>query len=185
MDKQEQSAASTGNPYSPDWLIVVGSSAGGIESLSRLVTSLPDDFPVPVIVAQHLHPGRVSYLQEILQARTLLPVRVIEGKLDLEPGVIFIAGPNSHIEITDHDVHEVEDAGDRPMPSVDLLFRTATVTFGERLIAVVLSGTGSDGTLGARAVKDAGGTVIIENPQTSAFPQMALSIPPTIVDFNV
>ncbi|MEZ4520291.1 MAG: CheR family methyltransferase [Thermomicrobiales bacterium] len=167
---------------SPDWLVVVGSSAGGIESLSRLVGSLPEDFPASIIIAQHLHPEHPSHLKEILSTRTSLTVKMIEGRLDLEPDTIYIAGPNAHVEVSDHDVHEIADGQARPMPSVNLLFQTAARSFGERLIAVILSGTGSDGAIGARVVKEAGGIVIVENPETSAYPQMALAVPPTMVD---
>ena len=100
----------------------------------------------------------------------------------LEPGIIFVVPANWHVEITEHDLHLRADSVGGPKPSVDLLFRTAAQVYGEALIAVVLTGTGSDGAAGARAVKEAGGTVVIQNPDTASYPAMPQSLAPTSVD---
>ncbi|MEZ4571654.1 MAG: CheR family methyltransferase [Thermomicrobiales bacterium] len=138
--------------------------------------------------ADHRRPappsGSPSRLSEVLGSRSNLPVQPITDHHDLVNGTIYIVVPNTHIAISDSDVRVVED-GPRPMPSIDLLFQTASDIYQDNLIAVILSGTGSDGTEGVRAVKEKNGQVIIEDPQTSAFPAMALSIPPTLVDFIV
>lgn len=163
-------------------LVVVGSSAGGIEALSRLVATLPADFPAPLVLAQHLDPRHPSHLGEILARRSVLPVRTVTVLEHLEPGVVYVVPANRHVEITDHMVRLRADTGRRPKPSVDLLLTTAARVYGERLIAVVLTGTGSDGTAGARAVKATGGMVIIENPATAAYPGMPESLAPSTVD---
>src|SRR5579884_2607336 len=85
-------------------LVVVGSSAGGIEALSSLVSTLPTDFPAPVVVAQHLDPERESHLGEILAQRSTLPVRTLGDYQRLEPGVVFVVPANRDVEITDHDI---------------------------------------------------------------------------------
>jgi two-component system, chemotaxis family, CheB/CheR fusion protein len=162
-------------------LVVIGSSAGGVESISVLVSTLPREFPAPIIVAQHLSPSRFSALVEILARKSPLQVRGIRTREPLEPGVIYVAPPNSHVEVTDHEVSLHSD-GTGPQPSIDLLFRSAAAVFGENVIAVVLSGTGSDGASGARMVKFAGGTVIIQNPETAAYPGMPLALAPSVVD---
>jgi two-component system CheB/CheR fusion protein len=163
-------------------LVVVGASAGGVEALSRLVATLPDPFPAPVVIAQHLDPTRVSHLEEILARSSRLPVRTVTGREALQAGSIYVVPANRHVEITDHDVSVHVDPPGRPMPSIDLLLGTAARTFGEGLHAVILTGTGSDGADGARQVKEAGGTIIIQNPQTASFPAMPLSLAPTTVD---
>jgi two-component system CheB/CheR fusion protein len=89
------------------------------------------------------------------------------------------------VTITDHHVDVHPDPTRRPTPSVDLLLATAAATFGERLIAVILSGSGSDGAAGAHAVKEAGGTVVIQDPETAAFPSMPRSLAPSLVDFSL
>ncbi len=168
-----------------DHLIVVGASAGGIEALSRLVAAIPPDLPVPIVIAQHLDPARPSHLAEILTRHTTLPVRTVAEREKLTPGIVFVVPSNRHVAITDHEVHVHADATRRPTPSVDLLLATAATTFGERLIAVILTGAGSDGAAGAHAVKEAGGTVIIQDPATAAFPSMPSSLAPSLVDLSV
>nr|MBA4116364.1 PAS domain-containing protein [Rubrobacter sp.] len=165
-------------------LVVVGSSAGGVEALSELVSTLPEGFPAPIVAVQHLDPRRESHLEQILTRRSTLPVRTLkeEQSLPLESGVVFVVPADRHVSITDSDIHLQEDTYGRPKPSIDLLFSSAAEMYGERLVAVVLTGTGSDGTDGARAVKKAGGTVIIQNPDTAAHPGMPRSLAPSTVD---
>jgi two-component system CheB/CheR fusion protein len=165
-----------------DRLIVVGSSAGGIEALSVMVAGLPTTLPAAIVVAQHLHPEHPSSLVEIIQRHTELQVVGIEDRTPLRNGSVYIVPPNRHVSVTDHDIRlDADDAG-RPKPSIDRLLETAAEVFGERLIAVILSGTGSDGAAGARYVAAAGGTVIAQDPETAAFPAMPQSLLPQTVD---
>lgn len=163
-------------------LVVVGSSAGGIEALSILVSTLPPDFPAPVVLAQHLDPNRTSNLDSILQRKTHLPIEVVHGSCKLEAGTIYVIPSNRHVAINDGHVSFEGDHKERPRPSVDLLLSTAAKAYGEHLIAVILTGTGSDGAAGAIEVKNAGGTVIVQNPQTAQYPSMPLALPPTVID---
>ncbi len=163
-------------------MVVVGSSAGGIEALSELVSALPEDFPAPIVLAQHLDPERESNLREILSRRSALPVRTVSDEEPLEAGVVFVVPADRHVSITDSEIGLQVDSAGRPKPSVDLLLSTAAEVFGENLIAVVLTGTGSDGTHGARVVSEAGGTVIVQDPQTADFGGMPGSLAPNTVD---
>jgi two-component system CheB/CheR fusion protein len=171
-------------PRSFSHLVVIGSSAGGIEALSSVVSTLPKDFPAPIVIAQHLDPTRPSHLGDILSRRSTLPVRTVTDATHqpLEPGVIFVVPSNRDVQISDSSIELRTDGGIRPMPSVDLLLSSAAEIYGDRLIAVILSGTGSDGAAGARSVKKVGGTVIIQNPDTATYPGMPLSLAPTTVD---
>jgi two-component system CheB/CheR fusion protein len=176
------SSGQTGQPPL-DALVVVGSSAGGIEALSTLVASLPAGFPAPIILAQHLDPRYPSHLHEILARHTVLTVRLVTLEpASLEPGVIYVVPADHHVRVTDHTVQLLRQDGKGPKPSIDLLLSTAAEVFAERLIAVILTGSGSDGASGAHAVKAAGGTVVIENPATASFPSMPASLAPTTVD---
>ncbi len=166
-------------------LVVVGASAGGIEALSTLVATLSTAFPAPIVIAQHLDPSRPSHLQAILARRSSLPVVTVQDHARLDNGTIYVVPSNHHIEITDHDVTVLPDGPGRPKPSVDLLLTSTAHIFGEQLIAVILTGTGSDGTQGAVAVKAAGGTVVIQNPVTAAYPGMPQSLAPHTVDLVV
>ena len=178
--------ASTSETQSGD-LVVVGSSAGGVGALSTLVSTLNKSFPAPIVIAQHLDPQRQSHLGSILERRSVLPI-VLAGEEEptqLENGKIYVVPSNRHVKIKDGHVHLEGDHGDRPRPSVDLLLSSAAESYGEHLIAVILTGSGSDGAAGAVDVKNSGGVVIIQNPQTAAYPSMPLSLPPTAVDHVV
>lgn len=166
-------------------LVVIGASAGGIEALSTVLGTLAPNFPIPIVVAQHLDPRRPSHLADILGRRSVLPVRTITDHDALALGVVHLVPADRHIEITDGHMRLLSDTTPRPKPSINLLLSSAAVAYGERLIAVILTGTGSDGAAGAREVKAHGGTVIIENPETAAFPGMPASLAPTTVDLVV
>lgn len=170
-----------------DDLVVVGSSAGGIGALSTLVGTLNKSFPAPIVIAQHLDPQRPSHLGSILERRSILPIVVVSEHepTKLEGGKIYVVPANRHVKINDGHVHLEVDQADRPKPSVDLLLSSAAESYGEHLIAVILTGSGSDGAAGAVDVKNGGGVVIIQNPQTAAYPSMPLSLPPTAVDHVV
>src|SRR5947209_4627134 len=165
-------------------LIVVGSSAGGVGALSVLVSTLPKDSPAPVVLAQHLDPQRPSNLNNILERRSTLPIVLVRDQEQnkLEAGKIYVVPANRHVTISDGYVRLEGDHEGRPRPSVDLLLSTAARSYGEHLIAVILTGSGSDGAAGAVEVKQAGGVVIIQNPETAQYPSMPLSLPPTAVD---
>jgi two-component system CheB/CheR fusion protein len=167
-------------------LVVVGASAGGIEALSTLVATLPANFSIPIVIAQHVDPGRPSRLAEILERHSTLPVRTVVDAhpQPLVPGVVYVVPADRNVEITDH-VVGLRPAGvgaRHPKPSINLLLSSAAHAHGERLIAVILTGTGTDGADGAREVKAAGGMVIIQNPRTAAYPAMPASLAPTTVD---
>ncbi|WP_437805149.1 CheR family methyltransferase [Sorangium sp. So ce1078] len=163
-------------------LVVIGCSAGGIEALCTLVSALQTPFPAPLVIAQHLDPRRQSHLGDVLGRRSVLPVHTVDAISPLEDGAIYVVPSGCDVEITDHELRLLPENDARPKPSVDRLFRTAAEIFGENLIAVVLTGNGSDGAAGARHVKKCGGTVIIENPDTAKFRGMPDSLAPTTVD---
>jgi two-component system, chemotaxis family, CheB/CheR fusion protein len=167
----------------PRQLVVVGSSAGGIDALSTLVGTLSPDFPAPIVVAQHLDPSRFSHLQEILARKSRVPVRTVHDREPLQDGMVYVVPADRHVEIADHVLHvNAESRRGRPSPSIDLLLASAAEAFGEQLVAVILTGFGSDGADGARRVKELGGTVVIQNPKTASHPEMPLSLAPTTVD---
>jgi two-component system, chemotaxis family, CheB/CheR fusion protein len=164
-------------------LVVIGASAGGVEALSTLVSTLPSKFPAPIVIAQHLDPSRLSHLREILGRRSPLPVRTVENREELQPGVIYVVPADHNVEIGDHVVTLQSEAGRaRPSPSIDRLLESAADAYGEQLVGVILTGLGSDGAEGARRVKELGGTVVIQNPQTASHPEMPMSLAPTTVD---
>ena len=148
----------------------IGSSAGGIEALSRVVGSLPPDFPAPIVIAQHLDPRRPSHLGEILARHATLPIKVVEEAASLEDGVIFVVPSNRLVEIVDGELRLRPAKPGSIAPSVDLLLETAAAAFGPGLIAVILTGSGSDGSAGAWQVKQAGGDRRHREPGHGAVP---------------
>lgn len=155
-------------------MVAMAASAGGIAALSAVLSELPADFPVPIVVVQHLDPRHRSLLAEILAKRTALQVKQVTHGVALGPGNVYIAPPDNHVLVNaegtlslSHSelVHFVR-------PSADLLFESVAGAFRERVIAVVLTGTGSDGSMGVRAVKAVNGTVIVQDPEDSEFAGM-------------
>jgi len=148
-----------------------------------MLASLGAAFPAPIVVAQHLDPRVPSHLAAILGKRTPLRVVAVDGREELTSGTVYVVPSDRQVRISDQHVEVRSDSRvGGPKPSIDLLFASAAEVYGDRLIAVVLTGLGSDGTEGARAVKRNGGTVIIEDPRTASFPSMPASLAPAMVD---
>ncbi|MFO0624766.1 MAG: chemotaxis protein CheB [Polyangiales bacterium] len=157
-------------------MVGIGASAGGLSALERLVERLSVDTPASFIIVQHLSPEHKSLMAEILGRRTRLQVREAEDGMRLEPRVIYLVPPRKNIEVVDHALRFRERAGPHAINlPVDLLLRSLATDVGARAVAVVLSGTGSDGRIGVEAVKAAGGTVIVQSPQTARFDGMPLA----------
>lgn len=163
-------------------LVVIGASAGGVDALMTLVASLDRNFSAPIVIAQHIDRSRTSHLAEILTPRTSLPVRTVNGLERLQPGTIFVVPADRDVEINDHHVGVHQDTIGPSRPSVDRLLTSAARVYAENLIAVVLTGTGSDGAAGAQAVKAYGGTVVVQNPKTAQFPGMPAAVASLEVD---
>jgi two-component system, chemotaxis family, protein-glutamate methylesterase/glutaminase len=155
-------------------VVALAASAGGLTALSQLVSGLPGDFQPAVVVVQHLDPRHRSLMADILSRRTPLRVKQAEEGDCLTSSTVYIAPPNKHLLVNPDGtlslaqtelVHFVR-------PSADLLFESVAASFQERAIAVVLSGTGSDGAMGSRAIKKMGGTVIAQSEASAEFPGM-------------
>jgi len=167
-------------------VVVFAASAGGLRALSEVVAGLPADFGAALVAVQHLDPRHRSLMAEILSRRTRLLVTQAQEGDRLAPGTLFIAPPDRHL-LVDPDgtlslshselVHFVR-------PSADLLFDSAAASYKDRVIAVILSGTGSDGAMGVQAVKKMGGTVIAQDEATCEFSGMpAAAVATGCVDF--
>lgn len=152
-------------------VVAMAASAGGLNALSLVLAGLPKNFPAAVMVVQHLDPRHRSLMAEILKRRTELEVKDAEAGESLRPATVLVAPPNQHllvnpdatVALTQSElVHFLR-------PSADLLFESVAAVFRDRAIAVVLSGTGSDGAMGVGAIKKMGGTVIAQDEKSSEF----------------
>jgi two-component system chemotaxis response regulator CheB len=144
-------------------VVAIGASAGGLQALSTLLESLGPDFPVPVLVVQHLSPDHESQLARILAGRSALPVHEVLGGERPKAGHVYVAPPNEHLVIEAGRLalsHAERVSFSRP--SVDVLFQSAARSFRGGVIGVLLSGSGTDGTEGARAIRAAGGRVVAQ-----------------------
>jgi two-component system chemotaxis response regulator CheB len=152
-------------------IVAIAASAGGISALQTLLVALPANFPAPVLVVQHLDPRHRSLLADILSRHCSLPV-VEAGDGDaLAAGRVYIAPPNQHLLVSGDGTLTLTQSGlvHFVRPSADLLFESLAGSHGDQVIAVVLTGTGADGSKGVQSVKKMGGTVIAQDEASSEF----------------
>ncbi|MFD5247568.1 chemotaxis protein CheB [Amycolatopsis sp. NPDC058340] len=164
----------------PYEIVAIGTSAGGVKALITVLQALPADFPVPVVIVQHLDPRHDTVLAEILDRRSRLRVKLAEAGDVAEPGVAYLAPPDRHLLIAPGGGLDLSksDKVRFVRPSADRLFESVAVAYGPAALVCVLTGTGRDGSTGARAVSSRGGTVIAEDPSTAEFkgmPQAAVN----------
>jgi two-component system, chemotaxis family, protein-glutamate methylesterase/glutaminase len=150
-------------------VVALASSAGGLNALTHVLSALPPDFPAALVVVQHLDPRHRSLMADILSRRTPLVVRQAEAGAPLCPGTVAIAPPDQHLLVNPDGTLSLSHAQlvHFVRPSADLLFESVAASFQDRAIAVVLTGSGSDGARGASAIKRMGGTVIAQDQATS------------------
>ena len=157
-------------------IVGIGASAGGLESLERLFSHLPADTGMAFVVLQHLSPDFKSLMDELLARRTSMPVRQAEHELVVEPNTVYLLPPMKEMIIRDRRLL-LSDRDPRhglALP-IDHFFRSLAQDVGERGIAVILSGSGSDGSRGLQEVRRVGGVVFCESPETAKFNGMPLS----------
>lgn len=152
-------------------IVAIAASAGGLSALSHVLGALPADFTAPIAIVQHLDPHHRSLMAEILGKRTPLQVKQAEEGDKLRPGWVYIAPPDYHLLVNQDGTLSLSHA--EPVhyvrPSADLLFESMADSYGERAIAVVLTGSGSDGEMGVQSVKNRDGTVIAQNEETAEY----------------
>jgi two-component system chemotaxis response regulator CheB len=154
-------------------VVVVGASAGGVEALTTLAEGLPAELDAAVCVVLHLPAGADSRLAEIISRAGPLPATQARGDEPLTPGRVYVAPPDRHLVLRDGQLLVVRGPHENGFrPSIDVLFRSAAVSYGRRTIAVVLSGTRDDGVAGASAVGARGGCVVVQSPDDALFPGM-------------
>ncbi|WP_186510803.1 chemotaxis protein CheB [Caenimonas sedimenti] len=156
-------------------LVAIGASAGGVSALLEIAAALPGDFPAPICVVQHIG-GHSSVLPELLQRRGPLPaVHAADGDR-LAPGRFHVAPPDHHLLLRGDVMHLTRGPKQNfARPAIDPLFRTVALDWGARAIGVVLTGQLDDGTAGLKAIKEQGGTAIVQDPTTAVEPDMPAS----------
>ena len=158
-------------------IVGVAASAGGLEAISLLVQSLPQDSGASFVVAQHMSPTHKSMLSALISRETKLPVFDITDDMIAEPNSVYVTPPNSDVIYEDGKLRLCEPAGHpaSPKPSADRLFKSLAEAFGGRSVGIVLSGTGSDGSYGVQAIHEAGGITIAQEPHSAKYDGMPTS----------
>ncbi|KQS64138.1 chemotaxis protein CheB [Rhizobium sp. Leaf371] len=160
--------------------VVIGASAGALEALTTILPALPEDFPVPILLVVHIPGDKRSVLAELFRAKCRIKVLEVEDKEPLAAGTAYFAPPNYHLLVEANKTLSL--SSDEPVmfsrPSIDVLFESAADAFGPALVGIVLTGANHDGARGLRAITDAGGQAIVQDPKTAfaaAMPEGAIA----------
>ncbi len=155
-------------------LVAIGASAGGFSALCALLPSLRRPFPAAVVVVLHLPARGPSGIREVLATRCALPVREALDKEVIEPGNVYVAPPDYHLQIEPERIFSlsVDERVHFSRPSIDVMLESAAYAYRDRMIGAVLTGANEDGAAGLECVRALGGTTWVQAPDTAAVSTM-------------
>ncbi|MCJ7600644.1 MAG: chemotaxis protein CheB [Desulfobulbaceae bacterium] len=161
--------------------IVIGTSHGGMAALTRLLPVLPENYPIPFIIVQHVHPSQGGFLVEYYNERCSLTVKEADEKESICPGYVYFAPANYHLLIERNESFSlsVDDKVNYARPSIDVLFETAVDTYSSDLVGIILTGANNDGAHGLYQIKKNGGLTVVQDPETAEscyMPQAAIDV---------
>jgi two-component system, chemotaxis family, protein-glutamate methylesterase/glutaminase len=161
--------------------VAIGASAGGIEAIGALLAALPSPYVPALLVVLHVPPHRPSAVPALFAGRCRLPVREALDKETIEPGTVYIAPPDYHMLVEPERLIALsKDAPvDFSRPSIDVMFESAALAYGERLLGIVLTGANADGARGLAAIRREGGRAWVQRPEealASAMPAAAIEV---------
>lgn len=169
--KADEKEGQQSTPGSPIPVAGIGASAGGVKALQDFFSAMPDDTGAAMVVVVHLNPDHQSALHEIIGAKTRMPVRQVEGTLALQPDHVYVIPPDRQLTISDTDISASEFKEPRGQRApIDQFFRS--LAGHGNSFAIILSGAGADGALGVRAVKEAGGIILVQDPNEAEYGSM-------------
>jgi len=147
--------------------VIIGGSAGSFRVITRILNALPKHYPVPVLLNLHRLKHVRSGFVEALSIKSGIPVVEPYDKESIKPGIAYLAPSNYHmyIELNKKIALSTEEAVNHSRPSIDLSFETAAHTYNKNLLGIILSGANKDGAWGLKKIRDAGGTVIVQDPK--------------------
>ncbi|MFY9829655.1 MAG: chemotaxis protein CheB, partial [Rhodoplanes sp.] len=162
--------------------MAIGASAGGLEALELFFDTMGSDSGAAFVIVQHLSPDFPSVMDELLARHARMQIRTVKSGMEVEPNVIYLRPARQTLIIEQgHLVLKQEDKTTHLNFPIDAFLKSLASDQKEAAIAVILSGTGTDGTLGAAAVRDAGGMVLAQEPDTARFDSM----PRTVIERNL
>jgi two-component system chemotaxis response regulator CheB len=162
----------------PKYIITIGASAGGLISVIELCAQLKEDIDAAIFIVLHLpHISNTDVLTFRIKNNTPLICKMAEHEEIIQRGYIYLADPDRHLMVKDDHILLGQGAPEnRWRPSIDVLFRSAAVNYGSRTIGVILSGLMQDGATGMMAIKQAGGTCIVQDPAEAQYPDMPQAV---------
>ncbi|SEL26157.1 chemotaxis protein CheB [Ectothiorhodospira marina] len=164
-------------PESAPVIVGVGASAGGLEAIEQFLAPVPADCALAFVVVQHLPPGRSTLLPELLQKITPLTVREAEDRMPVRSGEVYVIPPGKDLSVLHSRLQLLDPPAERGVRlPIDFFLRSLATDEDNVSIGVILSGTGSDGTLGMRAIRDHGGLTLAQSPEEAQFPGMPRSV---------
>ena len=166
--------------------ITIGVSAGGTKALSGFLPMLPADFPLPIVIIQHLHPNQGLFFIEYFDNHCNLKVKCADEKETIKKGHVYFAPPNYHLLLEEDKTFSlsIDKRVNYSRPSIDVFFMSASDVFTSKLIGIVLTGANYDGALGLKAIKEAGGLAIVQNPDDAeSKPMPSAAIKSTKTDY--
>lgn len=155
-------------------LLLIGGSAGSLEVLMEILPNLNPIREFSIVIILHRKSAEDSTLEDLIAVKTIIPVAKVEDKVALRPGFIYIAPSDYHLlfEKNKQLSLDVSEKINYSRPSIDASFESAAIVFGKQCTAILLSGANADGTAGLKAIKELGGTVILQNPDNAIMPFM-------------
>jgi two-component system, chemotaxis family, protein-glutamate methylesterase/glutaminase len=158
-------------------IVLIGGSAGAMAVYRQVFPHLPKNFPLPIVVVQHLHPDQSDYHIQSCNCYSTLPVQEAVSREAVRPGRIYFAPANYHLLIED-DYHfslSIDEKVNFCRPAIDVTFECAAAVYGPGCIGLILSGANNDGAFGLRQIKACGGFAIIQKPETADSDAMPLA----------
>ena len=161
----------------PPRAIVIGASAGALQALTQILPILPADYPLPIIIVVHIPADRKNILAPLFQSKCRMAVREAEDKEEALPGVIYFAPPDYHLLVEMDGTLSLSNDEEVffSRPSIDVLFESAADAYGPALVGVILTGANPDGAQGLKAIAEAGGVALVEEPATAYADAMPLA----------
>ena len=176
QDAPEETTSVVGPMPEGPTIVGIGASAGGLAALRTFFQHVPEDSGLAYVIVVHLSPEHESHLAELLQAHVKMPVQQVSGEMPLEPDHVYVIPPNANLNTIDTHLRlsSLEERRRERAP-IDHFFRTLARTHDGHAIAVILTGTGSDGTLGVREIKEKGGLTVVQDPAEAEYDGMPQS----------
>jgi PAS domain S-box len=168
------------SPEQPEkfFVVAIGASAGGLQPLEEFFTNLPNNPGAAFVILQHLSPDFPSLMPELIQRRTSLEVEQIKDGVQLHPNHIYVLPPSHTLTVEKDYLRLEQHLSERVNDPINIFFKSLAAQWGEKVIGILLSGTGNDGTEGLQVISQKGGITLVQSPETAQFTSMPSSVIP-------